>query len=83
MESKKSAKALTVTLFTFIVGCGLCCLPFIWPLVAGLLGLSALSFASSELACMGLIAGSVALVLALWKLKQLREKKNVCRLPAH
>lgn len=61
-----------------IVGCGICCLPFLLPLAAGLIGGATISFSNDALAY-----GAILVVLAasLLGIYFSRRKKKVCDVP--
>jgi len=61
-----------------IVGCGLCCLPFLFPLAAGVMGISVFGFALTHILC-GVFF--LFLALALYG-TYLAMKKKVCVGPA-
>ena len=61
-----------------IIGCGLCCLPFLLPLIAGTASISIFNLSQDEILC-GSIFFGLTLILSILYLK--RKKKSVCEIP--
>lgn len=75
MKKNTSLFALATTA---IIGCGLCCLPFLIPLIAGTASISIFNLSQDEILCGSIFLG-LTLILSILYLK--RKNKNVCELP--
>lgn len=73
---KKLASFFPLTVAA-IVGCGLCCLPFLIPLIATTTGVSILSISNNEILCGSILLVATMLGAGLW----FKKKKNACDLP--
>jgi hypothetical protein len=61
-----------------VVGCGLCCLPFILPIAAGIAGFSIFSFSIGEIICGTILVALAAFLLRIYIIKR---KNNMCEMP--
>lgn len=75
MKSKRNKYLIFATA---IVGCGLCCLPFLFPVAIASLGISIGAFTADQIIC-GSIFLLIAITLAVIYLK--RRAKKSCELP--
>jgi len=65
---------------TAIIGCGLCCLPFLLPLIAGTASISIFNLSQDEILCGSIFLG-LTLILSILYMK--RKKKSVCEIPTN
>lgn len=74
MKTNKSAKLIIAGL----IGCGICCLPLLLPIAAGMTGASILGFTFGQIVCGVLFLVVGIMLLGLYRSK----KKNSCSIPA-
>ena len=61
-----------------LIGCGICCLPLLLPIAAGIAGISVFSFSSDEIICGAIFLFLALILVGIYLTKR---KKNVCDLP--
>lgn len=61
-----------------IVGCGLCCLPFLLPIAAGITSISAFSFSIGAILCSAIFFALAVFILRVYSNKR---KNSVCKIP--